>query len=177
MHYVLSNMVSFVLFETPEIYGYIWLSPNQINEHWIESAYSLEYTLIARCMRPTWGPSGADRTEVGPMLVPWTLLSGYVMCGFFLPGIPVAFRFSLSNFRIIYRKWSLWKHYIIPLKWYNTKRGLFIQTYISNTIHASAKRRIANSKIWQFSITSSSFIKRSPCTMDTETLATIKHRY
>ena len=32
--------------------------------------------LIARFMGPTWGPSGADRTQVGPMLVPWTLLSG-----------------------------------------------------------------------------------------------------
>ena len=28
-------------------------------------------------MRPTWGPSGADRTQVGPMLAPWTLL-GYL---------------------------------------------------------------------------------------------------
>ena len=35
------------------------------------------YTLIARFMGPTWGPSGADRTQVGPMLAPWTLLSGY----------------------------------------------------------------------------------------------------
>ena len=26
-------------------------------------------------MGPTWGPSGADRTQVGPMLAPWTLLS------------------------------------------------------------------------------------------------------
>ena len=34
-------------------------------------------TLIARFMRPTWGPSGADRTQVGPMLAPWTLLSGH----------------------------------------------------------------------------------------------------
>ena len=25
-----------------------------------------------------WGPSGADRTQVGPMLAPWTLLSGTV---------------------------------------------------------------------------------------------------
>ena len=25
---------------------------------------------------PTWGPSGADRTQVGPMLAPRTLLSG-----------------------------------------------------------------------------------------------------
>ena len=32
--------------------------------------------LIARFMGPTWGPSGADRTQVGPMLAPWTLLSG-----------------------------------------------------------------------------------------------------
>ena len=35
-------------------------------------------TLIARFMGPTWGPSGADRTQVGPMLAPWTLLSGLV---------------------------------------------------------------------------------------------------
>ena len=28
-------------------------------------------------MEPTWGPSGADRTQVGPMLAPWTLLSEY----------------------------------------------------------------------------------------------------
>ena len=33
-------------------------------------------TLIARFMGPTWCPSGADRTQVGPMLAPWTLLSG-----------------------------------------------------------------------------------------------------
>ena len=32
--------------------------------------------LIARFMGPTWGPSGADRTQVGPMLAPWTLQSG-----------------------------------------------------------------------------------------------------
>ena len=35
-------------------------------------------TLIARFMGPTWGPSGADRTQVGPMWAPWTLLSGYI---------------------------------------------------------------------------------------------------
>ena len=31
---------------------------------------------IARFMGPTWGPPGADRTKVGPMFAPWTLLSG-----------------------------------------------------------------------------------------------------
>ena len=30
----------------------------------------------ARFMGPAWGPSGADRTQVGPRLAPWTLLSG-----------------------------------------------------------------------------------------------------
>ena len=34
-------------------------------------------TLIARLMESTWGPTGADRTQVGPMLATWTLLSGY----------------------------------------------------------------------------------------------------
>ena len=34
-------------------------------------------TLIARSMGPTWGPSGADRTQMGTMLAPRTLLSGY----------------------------------------------------------------------------------------------------
>ena len=33
-------------------------------------------TLRTRFMGPTWGPSGTDRTQVGPMLAPWTLLSG-----------------------------------------------------------------------------------------------------
>ena len=29
-------------------------------------------------MGPTWGPSGADRTQVGPILAPWTLRYGVV---------------------------------------------------------------------------------------------------
>ena len=35
-------------------------------------------SLIARFLGPTWGPSGAYRTQVGPMLPPWTLLSGMI---------------------------------------------------------------------------------------------------
>ena len=31
---------------------------------------------VAQFMGPTWDPPGADRTQVGPMLAPWTLLSG-----------------------------------------------------------------------------------------------------
>ena len=32
--------------------------------------------LITRFMGPTWGTSRGDRTHVGPILTPWTLLSG-----------------------------------------------------------------------------------------------------
>ena len=44
----------------------------------ILSNKNLILSLIARFMGPTWGPSGADRTQVGPMLVPGILLSGMI---------------------------------------------------------------------------------------------------
>ena len=34
------------------------------------------YTQIAKAMRPTWGPPGSCRPQMGPILAPWTLLSG-----------------------------------------------------------------------------------------------------
>ena len=37
--------------------------------------------MIAKFMRPSWGPTGADRAQVGPMLAPWTLLSGLPLNG------------------------------------------------------------------------------------------------
>ena len=40
--------------------------------------------LIARFMGPTWGPSGADRTQVGPMLAPLALLSRTICRPMFL---------------------------------------------------------------------------------------------
>ena len=36
-------------------------------------------SLIARFLGPTWGPSGTNRSQVGPMLAPWTLLSGMLV--------------------------------------------------------------------------------------------------
>ena len=44
-------------------------------------------SLIARLMGPTWGPSGADRTQVGPMLAPWTLLSGMLSSYWGITGV------------------------------------------------------------------------------------------
>ena len=33
---------------------------------------------IAKSMGPTWGPPGSCRPQMGPMLAPWTLLSGTI---------------------------------------------------------------------------------------------------
>ena len=49
---------------------------------WLLIGYIVKFpTLIARFKGPTWGPSGADRTQMGPMLAPWTLLSGQLFHG------------------------------------------------------------------------------------------------
>ena len=35
---------------------------------------------IAKFMGPTWGPLRSCRPQMGPMLTPWTLLSGFLVC-------------------------------------------------------------------------------------------------
>ena len=50
-------------------------------------------------MGPTWGPSGAYRTQVGPMLAPWTLPSGrlWIQCPFY--DLSLQLLQSLKEFR------------------------------------------------------------------------------
>ena len=36
---------------------------------------------IAKLMGPTWGPPGSCRPQMGPILAPWTLLSGMFVVG------------------------------------------------------------------------------------------------
>ena len=48
-----------------------------------DSSRSIDYiskltTRIAKFMGPTWGPPGSCRPQMGPMLAPWTLLSGHL---------------------------------------------------------------------------------------------------
>ena len=47
---------------------------------WTQSQQTFSYhehTHIAMFMGPTWGPPGSCSPQMGPMLAPWTLLSGY----------------------------------------------------------------------------------------------------
>ena len=63
-------------------YAIVLASKDAVNGHNKENRVRQDSltvrSLIARFMGPTWGPYGADRTQVGPMLAPWTLLSGMI---------------------------------------------------------------------------------------------------
>ena len=50
------------------------------NLFWQKTSVEIPEVLsqIARFMGPTWGPPGSCRPQMGPMLAPWTLLSGIV---------------------------------------------------------------------------------------------------
>ena len=63
-------------------------------------------TLIARFRGATWGPPGADRTQVGLVLASWTLLSGYLTnWGTYLCGI--VFRCSETELIAVVYIWCI----------------------------------------------------------------------
>ena len=76
--------------------------------------YTLFHQLLdipdSRLMGPTWGPSGADRTQVGPMLAPWTLLSGMLLCIEYPLSISesnvkkITFCYKCINYRLVKHK-------------------------------------------------------------------------
>ena len=71
-YYILSVTVEIAYVQLKKPYDKLWINFEMSRTWWY-----VHITLIARFMGPTWDPSGADRTQVGPMLAPWSLLSGY----------------------------------------------------------------------------------------------------
>ena len=71
-----------VIFWTHYHYCVYWKQSTKKGPWWPDSECPycdwIKVSPIARFMGPTWGPFGADRTQVGPMLDPWTLLSGVI---------------------------------------------------------------------------------------------------
>ena len=76
------------------------------------------WTLIARSMGPTWGPSGADRTQVDPMLAPWTLLSGeywrQIACEFHAQYC--ASLYDISSMRFTFHR-LIFEGYVLGVYW------------------------------------------------------------
>ena len=68
-------------------------------------------TQIAKFMGPTWGSPGSCRTQIGPMLAPWTLLSGYlwwvVCCGLWPVCLQSIFHVESILFACITLSWTI----------------------------------------------------------------------
>ena len=72
------------------------------HDHW-DSKCQPKTSLIARLMWPTWGPPGADRSQVGPILAPWILLSS---------------NFYPLNWGNLKNIWSIGSHWITYISMY-----------------------------------------------------------
>ena len=57
-------------------YWHWWLISNATKNGCRDNQVNTMATQIARFMGATWGPHGSCRPQMGPMLAPWTLLSG-----------------------------------------------------------------------------------------------------
>ena len=85
------------------------ISKSHITCTWLCWALFELHSLIARFMGPSWGPSRADSTQVGPILAPWTLLFGFwPPCGLFLISIDnlccYMYKISMSNVNLTNKK-------------------------------------------------------------------------
>ena len=63
-------------------------------------------------MGPTWDPSGANRTQVGPMLVPWILLSGL-----FLDAMDSYYRCTLHAYKMLWQVTIVGSRYDLGAQW------------------------------------------------------------
>ena len=71
---------------------------------------------IANFMGPTWGPPGSCRPQMGPMLAPWTLLSGMFSAELSDPSLCNSFEEFITGYRndnIQCSQW--WKSYLFAL--------------------------------------------------------------
>ena len=98
--------------------SYLLLCQNTHPGTWakVEEHQIMAFPQIANFMGPTWGPSGSCRPEMGPMLAPWTLLSGS-LCTFDL----ICINFGADGFHWLnlqtrnclpYKLWFYWGHHI-----------------------------------------------------------------
>ena len=67
-------MVQLSMFITAGSWNCLIVSKKMVTQF----TYYTVITQIAKFMGPTWGPPGSCRPQMGPMLAPWSLLSGNV---------------------------------------------------------------------------------------------------
>ena len=104
-----------------------WFDDSGLRLIGTSASASVWWSLTARSMGPTWGPPGADRAQVGPMLAPWTLLSGLLL------------ESGGSVFKLHSSKQSdtdTWES-----RWCTNARGVFAMATAQSTMFANDKVR------------------------------------
>ena len=106
--------------------------------HWLIFVFKQHFRLylIARFVGPKWGPSGADRTQVGPMFAPGTLLSGIMkfVYWFGFVGWPTDYRlcscYHNSHDYLCFNHWLM----LHKSSWYQQKENLdFVYLFLNNS--------------------------------------------
>ena len=87
-------------------------------------------------MGPKWGPSGADRTQVGPMLAPWTLLSKCIMGWWHFTSLPIQLDFSSAVAGIMWcmrQANARWHYNVTPslIGWLHTENDPYSDRMLS----------------------------------------------
>ena len=99
---------------------------------------------------PTWGPPGADRTQVGPMLTPWTLLSGNILTAMESGGY--ANNFNRAQCLVICNLWYIsFQHTTVDWIWYSIYASVIPNKGITFCVLKCFEKTCAN-KIFLFSI-------------------------
>ena len=84
--------------------------------------------LITRFTGTTWGPSGPDRTQVRPMLAPWTLLSG-------IPTISMAIRYLKAVWPQPQEHWIVFlSHHLLIMYSYCTVFYELAKRYLKSAV-------------------------------------------
>ena len=80
--WITKGTAQFICYVFVYLFWFLWLilvsyqkQPSIWSGH--EVATVLLPAQITKFMGPTWGPPGSCRPQMGPMLAPWTLLSGW----------------------------------------------------------------------------------------------------
>ena len=81
-------------------------------------------SLIGRLMESTWGPPWADRTQVGPMMATWTLLSGLLL--------PALDKMGAVSQMIFSDAFSWMKSFVF---WFKFHWSLFLRDQLAITQH------------------------------------------
>ena len=99
---------------------------------------------IAKFMGPTWGPPGSCRPQMGPMLAPWTLLSGVVSRYCHHPPTVAAFWIPADPGSVTIQEDPSEIH----LKLTSHKISLFTTSFCSaNPLTFSHRARLGNSRV------------------------------